>query len=98
MSEQRLMQILLSPVVSEKSSAAADAHNQYVFKVRQDAVKPEIKQAVELMFGVKVKDVTVSNMQGKRKRFGQLQGRRSNWKKAYVRLEADQEINFMGGQ
>jgi large subunit ribosomal protein L23 len=96
MNQERLMMILLAPHVSEKSTTVADLNNQVVFKVARDATKPEIKHAVELMFEVKVKTVTVANVKGKRKRFGKIHGRRSDWKKAYVTLEADHEIDFLG--
>ena len=92
--QARLMQVLLAPVISEKSTHVADKHNQVAFRVAGDATNPEIKAAVELMFKVEVQGVTVSNVRGKDKRFGQLLGRRRNWKKAYVRLKAGQEINF----
>ena len=95
MNEERLLKILLAPHVSEKATRVAEKHNQVVFKVARDAAKPEIKDAVELLFKVKVKGVTVVNVKGKRKRFGAIQGRRSDWKKAYVSLEAGHEIDFM---
>jgi len=98
MNQERLMQVLLSPHVSEKSTIVGEAHNQYVFKVVPDAKKPEIKKAVEQMFSVKVRGVQVSNVKGKSKRFGTIQGRRSDWKKAYVTLEAGQDIDFLGGE
>lgn len=98
MNQERLMQVLLSPHVSEKSTIVGEANNQYVFKVVPDAKKPEIKKAVEQMFSVKVKGVQVSNVKGKSKRFGTIQGRRSDWKKAYVTLEAGQDIDFLGGE
>jgi len=91
---ERLMTLLLAPVVSEKGTYIADKHNQVAFRVLQDATKPEIKAAVELMFKVEVADVQVSNVKGKEKRFGRFIGRRRNWKKAYVSLKAGQEINF----
>ena len=90
----QLMNVLLAPVVSEKSTRVADKNRQYVFRVADHATKPEIKAAVELMFKTKVETVTVSNVKGKKKRFGRLMGRRNNWKKAYVRLAEGQEINF----
>ena len=93
--QARLLQILLAPHVSEKTNRLAERHNQAVFKVLRDATKPEIKGAVETLFNVKVKGVTVLNIKGKRKRFGAMQGRRSDWKKAYVSLEAGHEIDFM---
>ena len=98
MNEERLLKILLAPHVSEKSNRLTDRYNQVVFKVTPDATKPEIRDAVELLFKVKVKGVTVLNVKGKRKRFGALAGRRSDWKKAYVSLEAGHEIDFLGAQ
>jgi large subunit ribosomal protein L23 len=90
----RLMNVVLAPVVSEKSTRVADKARQYVFRVADGATKPEIKAAVELLFKTRVESVTVSNVKGKEKRFGRFIGRRRNWKKAYVRLAAGQEINF----
>lgn len=95
MNQERLLKILLAPHVSEKSNRVAEQYNQVVFKVARDATKPEIKGAVELLFNVKVKGVTVANVKGKRKRFGAIYGRRSDWKKAYVCLEAGHEIDFL---
>ena len=94
MSQERLMSVLLGPHVSEKSARIAETANQFVFRVRTDATSPEIKAAVELMFKTKVDSVTVLNVGGKQRRFGRTIGRRRNWKKAYVRLAAGQEINF----
>ena len=94
MNEERLLKILLAPHVSEKSNRLGERYNQVAFKVSRDATKPEIKDAVELLFKVKVEGVTVLNVKGKRKRFGALSGRRSDWKKAYVSLEAGHEIDF----
>jgi len=91
---EQLMTVLLAPVVSEKSTRVADKNRQYVFRVADAATKPEIKAAVELLFKTKVDSVTVSRVKGKKKRFGRSMGRRNNWKKAYVRLAAGQEINF----
>jgi large subunit ribosomal protein L23 len=90
----QLMTIVLAPVVSEKSTFVADKNRQYVFRVADDATKPQIKAAIELMFKTKVEGVTVLNVHGKRRRFGRVSGRRRNWKKAYVRLAEGQEINF----
>ena len=90
----RLMNVVLAPVVSEKSTFVADKNRQYVFRVADRATKPEIKAAIELMFKTKVEGVTVLNVRGKERRFGRLTGRRRNWKKAYVRLAEGQEINF----
>ena len=91
---EQLMQVVLAPVVSEKSTMVGDKSNQVVFRVADDATKPEIKAAVELLFKVKVESVQVSNVKGKEKRFGRFMGRRRSWKKAYVRVAAGQEINF----
>lgn len=98
MNQERLLNILLAPHVSEKSTRIAERYNQVAFKVTRDATKPEIKDAVELLFKVKVKGVTVLNVKGKRKRFGALSGRRSDWKKAYVSLEAGHEIDFLAAK
>lgn len=98
MSQERLYQILLAPIVSEKSTRLADQGNQVAFEVLRDATKSEIKQAVELAFDVDVERVQVANIRGKVKRFGRTPGARSNWKKAYVRLKAGQDIDFTGGQ
>jgi large subunit ribosomal protein L23 len=98
MNAEKLMTVLIGPVVSEKSSRVADASNHFVFRVRRDATKPEIKAAVELMFEVKVDAVQVVNVRGKVKRFGARTGRRSDSKKAYVRLAAGQTIDFVGAE
>lgn len=98
MSNERLMKVLLAPHVSEKSAIAADTNRQFVFRVLPDANKAEIKDAVELLFEVKVDRVQVSNVKGKQKRFGQIQGRRASWKKAYVTLQEGHDIEFMGPQ
>ena len=92
--QQRLMQVILAPVISEKSTFVADKMNQVIFKVVPSATKPEIKAAVEFMFKVQVNSVKVANVHGKEKRFGQMIGRRNHWKKAYVCLKPGQEINF----
>jgi large subunit ribosomal protein L23 len=94
----QLMNVVLAPVVSEKSTFVADKNRQYVFRVADHATKPEIKAAIELMFKTKVDDVTVLNVRGKDRRFGRLAGRRRHWKKAYVRLAEGQEINFAATQ
>ena len=93
-SSEHLMTVVLAPVVSEKSTFVADKNRQYVFRVADDATKPQIKAAVELMFKTKVEGVTVSNVKGKEVRRGRTTGRRRSWKKAYVRLAEGQEINF----
>lgn len=99
---ERLMQVLLAPVVSEKSTFIGEKNNQYAFRVTSDATKPQIRAAVELMFSTKdrkieVLSVQVANVKGKEKRFGRFMGRRNNWKKAYVRLKPGHEINFAAG-
>jgi large subunit ribosomal protein L23 len=92
--QERLMTVLLAPVISEKATHIADKHEQVVFRVVQDATKPEVKAAVELMFKVEVEKVQIANVMGKEKRFGRFMGRRRHWKKAYVCLKPGQEINF----
>jgi large subunit ribosomal protein L23 len=92
----RLAQVLLAPIVSEKATQVAEKHNQVLFKVMRDATKPEIKAAVELMFKVEVEAVNVVQVKGKTKRFGGRPGRRDHVKKAYVSLKAGQELNFSG--
>ena len=95
-SKDRLSTIVIAPHVSEKSARIGMLGNQYVFRVRTDATKPQIRAAVELMFEVKVDSVQVVNAPGKAKRFGNRPGRRSDFKKAYVRLVAGQTIDFAG--
>lgn len=97
MNQQRLMQVLLAPQISEKATYVADKNEQIIFRVASDATKPEIKAAVELLFKVSVDSVQVLNVKGKQKRFGRFQGQRKGWKKAYVCLKAGQEINFVDG-
>lgn len=96
--QHRLMQVLLGPAVSEKSTMVGDKHNQYVFRVERSATKDDVKAAIELMWPVKVTGVQVLNVKGKEKRTGRFIGRRNNWKKAYVRLQAGHEINFAEGE
>lgn len=95
--QERLLKVLLGPVVSEKSALAADRRQQYVFKVVPDATKREIGRAVEMLFDVKVEAVQVLNVKGKSKRFGGRRGQRNDWRKAYVRLVPGQDIDFGGG-
>lgn len=94
--QERLMTVIRGPHMSEKSHLAAEK-NQVVLKVRTDATKKEIRQAVELLFEVEVDDVTVINVKGKTKRFGQKRGRRNDWKKAYVRLAEGSQIETLLG-
>ena len=96
MDKDRLMQVLLAPLVSEKSTFVGEKNNQYVFRVLADATKPQIKAAVELMFKVEVKSVSTVTQKGKVKRFGKSIGRRDHVKKAYVCLKPGQELNFSG--
>jgi large subunit ribosomal protein L23 len=97
MNQERLMQVLLAPQISEKATYVADKHEQVIFRVASDATKPEIKAAVELLFKVEVEGVQVANVKGKVKRFKGATGRRKGWKKAYVSLKPGQEINFVDG-
>ncbi len=94
--QERLMTVIRGPHMSEKSHMAVE-QNQVVLKVRTDATKAEIKQAVELLFEVDVDDVQVVNVKGKNKRFGMTRGRRNDWKKAYVRLAEGSEIDTLLG-
>jgi len=91
---ERLMTVLLAPVISEKATFIADKHSQVIFRVAPDATKPEVKAAVELMWKVEVDTVQIAIVKGKEKRFGRFMGRRRGWKKAYVSLKPGQEINF----
>ena len=97
MNEQRLMQVLLAPQISEKATYVADKNQQVIFRVASDATKPEVKAAVELLFKVSVESVQIANIKGKQKRFGRFMGSRKGWKKAYVCLKPGQEINFVDG-
>jgi large subunit ribosomal protein L23 len=92
----RFMNLLLAPHVTEKASMVADQDRQFVFKVAKNATKPDIKRAVELMFNVKVDSVRTNTVKGKNKRFGSVNGRRSDWKKAYVKLKEGYDIEYMG--
>jgi len=96
MKAERILQVLLAPHISEKSTMVADAAATHVFKVDTTATKLEVKQAVEELFEVKVAQVRVLNVKGKTKRFGQRFGKRSDWRKAYVKLAEGQDINFAG--
>ena len=95
MNVERPYSVILAPHVSEKSAILGENNNQYAFKVARDASKPEIKEAVEKIFNVVVEELQVLNVKGKTKRTGRGKvRRRSDWKKAYVRLAAGQEIDF----
>jgi large subunit ribosomal protein L23 len=95
--EERLLQVLLAPQISEKATYIADKNEQVIFVVAPDATKPEIKAAVELLFKVQVESVQVANIKGKKKRFGRAMGRRSDVRKAFVCLKPGQEINLVEG-
>jgi large subunit ribosomal protein L23 len=94
MSQEKLIAVLIAPHITEKTSLAMQNANTYSFRVRRDSTKPDIKAAVELMFGVKVAKVAVVNETGKARRFGKLQGRTQDIKKAYVRLAPGQTIDY----
>jgi len=94
MKPERLLQVIVAPVITEKSTQVAEKHHQVVFRVLPDATKPEVKAAVELLFKVQVQSVQLLNQQGKEKRFGRFTGRRKHQRKAYVALKAGQEIDF----
>jgi large subunit ribosomal protein L23 len=92
------MQVLLAPRVTEKTTRIGEQSNQYVFRVVTDAEKSEVRDAVELLFGVNVESVRIVNVKGKTKAFRNRQGKRSDWKKAYVRVQEGQAIDFLGGE
>ena len=94
MNQERLFNVLIGPIVSEKSTMIADKNNQIAFRVIQDATKTEVKAAIEMLFKVQVESVQILNQRGKEKRFGRFNGKRRNVRKAYVSLAEGQEINF----
>ena len=94
MNAERLLMVLREPHTSEKTTIMADKFKQFTFKVLKTATKTEVKLAVEHMFNVKVKNVSIVNVSGKRKRFKQLNGKRSDWKKAFVSLQSGYDIDF----
>lgn len=96
--QDRLLQVIVAPQVTEKATYVADKYQQIAFKVRKDATKTEIKAAVELVFKVEVESVTTANVLGKTKRAGRSIGKRNDWKKAYVSLKPGQEIDFAAGE
>ena len=98
MNQERIFKVLLAPHISEKATMVADQANQFVFKVAKDATKPEIRKAVEQLWGVKVKSVSTTVVKGKSKRFGRAMGKRSDWKKAYVSLEPGHDIDFTSAE
>jgi large subunit ribosomal protein L23 len=94
MNQERIYKVILGPVISEKSAAAGESGNQVVFKVLPSANKLEIKAAIQALFGTKVESISVLNVKGKTKRTRHGLGKRSDWKKAYVRLAPGQEIDL----
>lgn len=97
MNKERLMKVLLGPLLSEKTNIASETSGQFAFRVVTDATKREIARAVELLFEVEVAGVQVVNVKGKIKRSGRMLGRRQDWRKAYVRLKPGHNIDFGGG-
>jgi large subunit ribosomal protein L23 len=98
MSKNRLYQVLLSPRVTEKSARVGASSNQYVFEVSSDAGKSDVRDAVEHLFEVNVESVRIVNVKGKTKSYRFRRGRRSDWKKAYVRIQEGQVIDILGGE
>lgn len=98
MNQERLLKIILTPHVSEKSSIRAEKFNEYVFRVIENATKPEIKNAVEYLFNTKVKAVRIVNVRAKKRSFRGIEGKRKGWKKAYVSLLSDQKLDFIEAQ
>ncbi len=96
MQRDRFSQVLLSPHISEKATGLAETIRQHVFRVVPAATKDEVRQAIELFFNVKVADVNLLNMKGKRKGMGRTRGRRKRWKKAYVTLQEGYDIQLTG--
>ncbi|MEE2805166.1 MAG: 50S ribosomal protein L23 [Pseudomonadota bacterium] len=96
MNAERMHQILLRPLISEKSTDMAEKYQRVAFEVLNDATKAEVREAVEKLFDVSVTTVQVMNVRGKIKRFGRTPGKRNNWKKAYVRLAEGDDIDFLG--
>jgi len=92
--QYQLSGVLEAPIISEKSTNAAEKNRQFVFKVQKQATKKQVKNAVEIMFGVEVDSVQVLNVKGKQKKFGKSLGQRSDWKKAYVKLKPGHDIEF----
>jgi large subunit ribosomal protein L23 len=94
MSEYKLFDVLEAPIISEKSTLDAEKNNRFVFRIKKQATKQQVKKAVEALFTVEVDSVHVLNVKGKQKRFGKTLGQRSDWKKAYVKLKLGHDINF----
>ncbi len=98
MNQERLLKVILSPHLSEKATLAAQSRSEYVFEVCSSATKPEVKEAIENLFKAKVKQVRIVNVKTKPKRFGSIKGQSKAWKKAYVTLQAGQQIDLAGTQ
>ena len=98
MNQERIYKVVFGPHISEKATIVAEGNSQYVFRVANDATKPEIKKAVEQLFDVKVQSVRTLNQKGKTKRTQRGVGKRSDLKKAYVRLAEGQEIDFLAAE
>jgi large subunit ribosomal protein L23 len=98
MNKDRLYKILLNPRVTEKSARVGDDSNQYVFQVASDANKAEVRAAVESLFEVNVESVRIVNVKGKSKTFKLRPGKRNDWKKAYVRVQEGQTLDFLGAE
>jgi large subunit ribosomal protein L23 len=98
MNKDRLYKVLLAPRVTEKSTRVGETGNQYVFRVVKDANKADVRDAVEMLFEVSVESVRIVNVKGKTKSFRMRPGKRSDWKKAYVRVQEGQVIDFLGGE
>ncbi len=94
MSQYQMFDVLEAPIVSEKSTVAAEKDNRFVFRIKKQATKLQVKHAVETLFKVEVDSVRVLNVKGKQKRFGKTLGQRSDWKKAYVKLKPGHDISF----
>lgn len=98
MNQERLLKVVLSPHISEKSTVAVETRNEYVFEVIDNATKPEVKDAIEFLFNTKVKMVRIVNVRPKKKLFKGIEGKRKGWKKAYVTLQSDQKLDIIGAQ
>ncbi len=98
MSAERLLEIILGPHVSEKTTRATEKGNVYTFKVAVRAAKPEIKKAIEKLFNTQVEAVRIVNVKAKTRRFRGIEGMKKKWKKAYVTLAEGQKIDLHGEQ
>ena len=98
MNDKRLHEVLIRPHVSEKTAMRAELQGRHAFRVARNATKIEVRHAVEKLFDVNVRSVQIVNVRGKTKRFGQVEGKRSGWRKAIVRLAEGQDLDFMGIQ